>query len=294
MKARAWTLSLFLTAAGLAPAVGPTTPACAAEGGPRAALVVDTGKDVYELCVELNKPSVSGIDFIELAHEQHDLDRQYGYGGKAVCRLANVPKEEPSEECFEDRASFWGYWRADESGRWVWSGTGAAGSEVRDGDVEGWAYGTGRDGDTHQQPGPEGKRVSFDAICPEIEQPDPEKDDEKKPKEGKAPGPGVTNLPDDGKKPVDKKTPGPAPSVAPEPDERRINSAPEISELAFAPTTPSPSPPPSELPPEATTASSEAENQLPLAGALALLATVAMAAIAVLLLRKRAPAPPEE
>src|SRR5687768_15480175 len=103
MKLRSWFIALALATGVSAPVVGPAATACAAEGN-RAALVVDTGRgQVLEMCVELNDDSVSGIDLIKLANQQWDLDYVLGYGGRGVCRLANVPDERPSEECLNDR-----------------------------------------------------------------------------------------------------------------------------------------------------------------------------------------------
>lgn len=127
----------------------PAPYACAGEG-PEAALVIDTGSSVLRLCVALDASSVSGLRVIELAAQQHGLSYSFGYQGQAVCMLAGVGSEE--EECFQGGQPFWGYWRGESSGGWSWSGTGAGGSRVEDGDVEGWAWGTGNDGGSHPAP----------------------------------------------------------------------------------------------------------------------------------------------
>lgn len=139
---------LFVGAA--LPAVGPLTPVCAAPG--TAALVVDLGEegDVYRYCVELPSSSVSGLELIELASEQHGLQYSFGYGGRAVCQLQGVGPE--GDDCFDEMPYFWGYWRGDGNGGWDWSSTGAGSTTVQAGDVEGWSWGTGQDGNTHPQP----------------------------------------------------------------------------------------------------------------------------------------------
>lgn len=300
MRIRAGALSLFIAAGALAPAVVPASSACAAEAEPRAALIVDTGRGKpLEMCVALGEPKVTGIELIELASDQYDLQYRLGYGGRGVCQLANVPKETPSEECFEDRDSFWGYWRGDGSGGWEWSGSGGGGTVVEDGDVEGWAYGTGRDGDTHQEPGPRsnGDPYTFESVCLPIDEPAEEEGNkegepaDEKEEGSKAGGGGFGNLPNVGNQPKAEKTPSPVVTPEPEPDNRLLDSAPDISELELAAT---PSAPPTELPAGATSARSDAESQLPVGGALALVATIAMALIAVVLIRKRTPASPEE
>lgn len=145
---------------GLVPLGGVAPAACAAEG-PHAALVVDTeapgGQSSY--CVSLPDDSVTGIQLIQLASEQHGLQYRLGYGGNVVCQLAGVGYS--SDECLKDGPEFWGYWRGDGSGGWEWSSSGAQATIVRSGDVEGWSWGTGNDGSTH--PAPPG--TTFISVC---------------------------------------------------------------------------------------------------------------------------------
>jgi hypothetical protein len=141
----------------LAAVGGPAPIACAAPG-PDATLVVDTGSSEMFFCVALDAESVSGLRLIELAHAQHGLSYGLGYGGQAVCKLAGVGSDE--EECFQGGEPFWGYWRSNGSG-WTWSGTGAGGTAVEDGDVEGWSWGTGNDGSSHQSP----PYTTHEAVC---------------------------------------------------------------------------------------------------------------------------------
>jgi hypothetical protein len=84
-----------------------------------------------------------------------------------VCKLVGIGNDE--EECFHGGEPFWGYWRQNSSGGWTWSGTGAGGATVSDGDVEGWAWGTGNDGGSHQQP----PATSHESVCGADEEPDP-------------------------------------------------------------------------------------------------------------------------
>ena len=111
------------------------------------------------MCVALPDPSVTGIELIELASEQHGLQYRLGYGGNVVCQLAGVGYG--SDECLNDGPEFWGYWRGDGSGGWEWSSGGGNSTVVRDGDVEGWAWGAGTDGSSHPAP-PE---TTFASVC---------------------------------------------------------------------------------------------------------------------------------
>ena len=115
---------------------------------------------------------MTGIELIQLASEQHGLQYRLGYGGNVVCQLGGVGYD--SDECLKEGPEFWGYWRGDGSGGWEWSSSGGQATTVRDGDVEGWAWGTGNDGATHPAP-PE---TTFASVCGEkpsggAEPPDP-------------------------------------------------------------------------------------------------------------------------
>lgn len=156
MRLRSSLLASFLLAGGLTLAT-PAAPACAA--GSSAVLVVATGGSTYRYCVTLPSGSVSGLDLIKLASEQHGLQYSLGYGGRAVCQLAGVGPE--GDDCFADHPNFWGYWRGDGSGGWTWSGTGAGSTTVTSGDVEGWSWGSGQDGNSHPQP----PSTTYESIC---------------------------------------------------------------------------------------------------------------------------------
>jgi hypothetical protein len=145
----------------------PAGPACAA--APRHAVLVVDQEDSggqYRYCVELPDEDVSGIDLIVLAHDQYGLTYRFGYGGNAVCMLAEVGTE--GDDCFADYPYFWGYWHGDDSGGWTWANEGAAATTIQDGDVEGWSWGTGSDGSSHPQP-PE---TAFGSVC-EVTAPPP-------------------------------------------------------------------------------------------------------------------------
>ena len=157
MRRHALAIVVLVVGAALPIAAGGAV-ACASEGE-RAALVVDTGEDAYTYCVVLSDDSVSGLELIQLANEQHGLQYRLGDGGQAVCMLANVGAD--GDDCFGKYPDFWGYWRGDASGGWEWSSVGAGSTVVSDGDVEGWSWGRGQDGSTHPPP----PATKFDDVC---------------------------------------------------------------------------------------------------------------------------------
>ncbi len=177
-----------LLLATLFPVVGVAPAACAAEGG-SAVLVVDTGDAEQRLCVALPEDEVTGLELIVLANEQHGLTYKFGFGGEAVCMLADVGPT--GDDCFEDYPDFWGYWRGDGSGGWSWSSSGAGSTTVTDGDVEGWSWGSGNDGSSHPQP----PATTFASVCGEVAEDDPEPGEPRDPnrknrqRQGRAPAP---------------------------------------------------------------------------------------------------------
>jgi len=163
LRFRSSLLGVALLAGALAP-IATAGVACAASS---AALVVSTGGNNYTYCVELGGSAVNGIQLIQRAGSQHGLQYKLGYGGNAVCMLANVGAS--GNDCFGEHPYFWGYWRDDGSGGWSWSGTGASNVAVRAGDVSGWSWGTGDTGSSHPPP----PATTYESVCGATPGPDP-------------------------------------------------------------------------------------------------------------------------
>ena len=162
-KLRSWLTGVALLAGALGPMAAPGV-ACASSS---AALVVATGSNDYTYCVELGGSSVNGIQLIQKAGQQHGLQYKLGYGGKAVCMLANVGAG--GSDCFGKHPYFWGFWRGDGSGGWSWSGTGAADIAVEAGDIQGWSWGTGDSGSSHPPP----PQATYESVCGAVPSPTP-------------------------------------------------------------------------------------------------------------------------
>ncbi len=175
------------------------SPACASSG--HAALVVDTGERVLDMCVSLPEPEVTGIELIELAGEQFGLEYSLGFGGEAVCMLAGVGPG--GDDCWRDYPYFWGYWHGGEAG-WTWSGTGAGANTITEGEIEGWSWGAGQDPNSHPPPPP---RV-FTDVCAAIEEPEEEEAE-------------VDEVPAPANTPVAELTPSAPPKAEPEPERDR-------------------------------------------------------------------------
>jgi hypothetical protein len=107
-----------------------------------AAVVIDTGDgQVRRYCLAFPEASISGAE----ALRRLDVDpvfSSYGSKGEAVCSLCGVGC--PAGDCFCN-AKYWSYHRAGPGGEaYTTSRVGASSTEVRDGDVEGWRWGSGQ------------------------------------------------------------------------------------------------------------------------------------------------------
>jgi hypothetical protein len=112
----------------------------------RAGLVVDFGEGNFiTRCVTFSEPEISGYE----ALTRSGLD--IAASGGAVCSIAETGC--PADDCFCAIPDYWSYWHFLE-GTWQYSGSGAQGYTVGDGDIEGWSW--------EGEPPP---TLSFDQIC---------------------------------------------------------------------------------------------------------------------------------
>ena len=270
-------VALVLGAGWLVVPTSPLASTACAQDAPHAVLVVDRNQEggpLDPLCVALRGESVSGERFLRLASAQYDLQVSFAeyQGGTVVCQIANVGR--PGNDCLEGAETYWGYWQGDGSGGWdSYEHQGVDDTEVTHGDVEGWSYARGRNEPPH---------TTFEEGCAELlQEPEPQG----------TPTPEVSPSATPKPSPSPKKTKVPPPER--EPDPRRLDAAPGVSEFEDPPS-PTPSAGTGGLPPSATTAGSEDDEDSPLAGILALVVTAAMAGVAAYLVRRKAPAPEKD
>lgn len=277
MRLRAAVAGTALCLSALPAAVGPVSIACAAEAD-SAALVVDTGDSVYRYCVTMPDDSVTGIELIQLAGEQHGLQYSLGYGGQAVCQLQGVGPD--GDDCFAEDPYFWGYWHGDGSGGWNWSSTGAGSYRVEPGDVEGWSWGTGQSGDAHPKP----PATTYASVCPVSA--------------GGEKGGGKKDRPDGPDRPEAGPTEGaaasgstvPSPSASPEEkrgkkvERRKANDKERSLRLRL---TPSPDVSLLPQPKRAVAIRDEGSGGPPTGGILAIAGTAALAAVGAVIARRR-------
>lgn len=128
--------SLALVGAG-----GRAAPVASAELN-HAAVVIDTadGK-VRKFCLAFPEESITGAEALRRI-ESDVVFASYGSKGQAVCALCGVGC--PAGDCFCDSSRYWAYHRAGPGGEpYQFSRSGVSTTSVRDGDVEGWRWGSG-------------------------------------------------------------------------------------------------------------------------------------------------------
>ncbi|MBL7183673.1 MAG: hypothetical protein ISS50_04395 [Anaerolineae bacterium] len=128
-----------------------------ADGPQRVGLVVDFGDGRVETtCVAFEEAEITGMDVLLRAR----YEVVTGFGGGAVCQINGQGC--PSSNCLGCHPAddggwiYWAYFHL-EDGHWSYSQLGVAAYYVSDGDVEGWAWGTGQ---ADLPP-----IITFDEIC---------------------------------------------------------------------------------------------------------------------------------
>ena len=135
---------LALGAIAVVPLVGSAQVARAA-GTHRAAVIVEGDGQTHRVVVEFTEDSISGIELLRRAGADPIVYSYSGIGG-AVCRLYGVGRD-AGPACLGGTggdARYWAYFRAPAgTSTFKYAAVGGGSTSVRDGDVEGWRFGTG-------------------------------------------------------------------------------------------------------------------------------------------------------
>ena len=122
-----------------------TAPGAGAAGPHRAMVVVETGSATYRQVITFTADSITGLQALDLAGAQPVVYTFAGQGG-AVCRLFGVGRD-AGPNCLggaDGDNRYWAYFRAPAgTSSFTYSRSGAGSTQVHDGDVEGWRFGTG-------------------------------------------------------------------------------------------------------------------------------------------------------
>jgi hypothetical protein len=151
-----------LAVAGMVGSAAGSDPVEAAQGGNRAAIVVDTGSGTSTACVTFSEESISGLEALRRSGHSPEVRAYSGEGG-AVCRIDGVGCAADANCLTCAAPNYWAYYRADSgAGGYSYSSIGAGSTSVTDGDVEAWRWGSGA--------APSYR--SFSSVCP-LEPPPP-------------------------------------------------------------------------------------------------------------------------
>jgi hypothetical protein len=132
-------------AVGAAIALASTNVATGAARNRAGVVVRHSDRHVERMCVAFGEETISGIELLE--RSDVPFLTEGSALGSAICRIGATgcrPGQKDAEDCFCEYPTFWGYWTRAPDREWAFSDVGAAGREVRDGDVDGWSW--GRDG----------------------------------------------------------------------------------------------------------------------------------------------------
>ena len=141
-----------------------------AQGVNRAGLVVQFGDgNVVTACVQFTSERVTGAELLRLSGMDVIMDPNSGFG-EAICKISvgdfsdgcDFPLEECFCQCTGADCEYWAYYHLQDNA-WEYSQLGASNWLVKDGDVEGWAWGPGSfsGGGSSVEP----PVIPFDEIC---------------------------------------------------------------------------------------------------------------------------------
>ncbi|MEE8392433.1 MAG: hypothetical protein V3S14_16765, partial [Anaerolineae bacterium] len=153
----------------------------------RAGLAVRFGDgSLTTRCVEFSESTISGYDL--LTRSGLNIMAAFDSGqGVAVCSIEGTGC--PVESCLTcDVPNYWSYWHLSD-GAWAYSQAGASGYAIRNGDVDGWSWGTGAPPSV----------VPFEQICapPPTDTPPPPTDTPLPPTDTPLPSPSTPLPPTD-------------------------------------------------------------------------------------------------
>jgi len=138
------------------------SPSAKAQQPNRVALIVDFGDSHITRCIEFSESKITGYDVLRRSGLEIVADTSDPMG-VAICDINNTSGC-PASNCFckcqGSPCRYWAYHHLV-NGSWQYSQLGASNYQVKDGDVEGWAWGEGSMGGEGSKP----PLIPFDQIC---------------------------------------------------------------------------------------------------------------------------------
>jgi hypothetical protein len=118
-----------------------------ADGRNHAAVIIETGTEAHRVVISFDADSISGVEALSLVPGANVGVAGFAGLGAGVCSLFGVGH--PTEDCLGTAGDprYWAYWHvpAGQSGfnEATYARAGAGSVRVRNGDTEGWRFGTG-------------------------------------------------------------------------------------------------------------------------------------------------------
>lgn len=134
------------------------------QAGNRAGLVVlFSDGSLRTSCVAFENESITSLELLQRSGVE--VVAQASGGNAAVCKIGADGCDYPAEPCFckfgaGQTGQYWAFWRLV-GDTWQYSNTGAGARRISNGEVDGWAWGTG-----NVQSGALPPVVPFEQVCP--------------------------------------------------------------------------------------------------------------------------------
>lgn len=134
------------------------------QAGSRAGLIVQfSDGSVRTSCVAFEGESITSFDLLQ--RSGLDVIAQTSGNNAAVCKIGGDGCDFPAEPCFckfgsGQQGLYWAFWRLG-AGGWQYASQGAALRRIGNGEVDGWAWGSG-----NVQSGAQPPIIPFEQICP--------------------------------------------------------------------------------------------------------------------------------
>jgi len=136
----------------------------AAEQPNRAGLVVTfSDGSTLSRCIEFSEEEINGVEL--LTRSGLPLVSWGTGAGAAICKIGDEGCNNPNDcfcECNGSDCQYWAYY-ALESAQWQYASAGVSLRKVHNGDVDGWAWGSGKAGQGAMPP-----LLTFEEICPPV------------------------------------------------------------------------------------------------------------------------------
>ena len=136
----------------------------AAEQPNRAGLVVTfSDGSTLSRCIEFSEEEINGVEL--LTRSGLPLVSWGTGAGAAICKIGDEGCNNPNDcfcECNGSDCQYWAYY-ALQDGQWQYASAGASLRKVHNGDVDGWAWGSGKAGQGAMPP-----LLTFEEICPPV------------------------------------------------------------------------------------------------------------------------------